>query len=43
MGKFKYLGTLANQNCMHEESKCKLNLGNACYPVFYNLVFALAI
>ena len=27
MAKFKYLGTLANQNCIHEEIKSRLNHG----------------
>jgi hypothetical protein len=28
MAKFKYLGTLANQNCIHEEIKSRLDPGN---------------
>jgi hypothetical protein len=33
--KFKYLGTtLTDQNCMQEEIKNRLNLGNVCYHSF---------
>jgi hypothetical protein len=31
VAKFNYMGTvLTHQNCMHEETKSRLNLGNAC-------------
>jgi hypothetical protein len=37
--KFKYLRTtLTDQNCMHEEIKRRLNLGNACYHSFQSLL-----
>jgi hypothetical protein len=31
VAKFKYLGTLTDQNYIHEEIKSRLNSGNACY------------
>jgi len=35
----KYLGTtLTNQNSIHEEIKCCLNSGNACYHSVQNLL-----
>jgi hypothetical protein len=31
VAKFKYLGTLKDQNCMHEGINSKINSENACY------------
>jgi hypothetical protein len=37
--KLKYLRrTLTDQNCMHEEVKSRLNLGNACYHLVHSSV-----
>jgi hypothetical protein len=37
--KFEYLGTtLTNQNDIHDEIKCRLNSGNACYYSVQNLL-----
>jgi hypothetical protein len=36
--KFKYLGTLTDQNCINEEIKSRLNSENACYHLVKNLL-----
>jgi hypothetical protein len=39
VAKFKYLvTTLTDQNCMQEEIKSRLNLGNACYHLVQSLL-----
>jgi hypothetical protein len=39
VAKFKYLGkSLTDPYCIHEDSKSKLNSGNACYHSVYSLL-----
>jgi hypothetical protein len=41
---FRYLGTAqTEQNCMHEEIKCRINPGNACYPSVQSLLSSLLL
>jgi hypothetical protein len=38
VAKFKCLGaTITDQHCMHEESKGRINSGNACYHSVHSL------
>jgi hypothetical protein len=37
VAEFKYLGTTLT-DCMHEEIKSRLNLGNACYRSVHSLL-----
>jgi hypothetical protein len=35
----KYFGTtVTNENCIQEENKSTINLGNACYLAVYNIL-----
>jgi hypothetical protein len=43
VAKFKYLGTLTDQNCIHEEIKSRLNSGNASYHSVQSFVFPPAV
>jgi hypothetical protein len=39
MANFKYLGmTTTNRNCVHEEIKSTLNVGNAYYCSFHDIL-----
>jgi hypothetical protein len=37
---FRHLGTLINENCIHEEINIRLNLGNAWYHAIQNAIFS---
>jgi hypothetical protein len=42
-GTIKYLGaTVTDENCVHEEIKSKLNMGNACYHSFERLLASVS-
>jgi hypothetical protein len=38
VAKFKYLTTLTDQNCVHEQIKSRINSGNACYNSFQSIL-----
>jgi hypothetical protein len=38
MAKFRYLGTVTNQNYICEEIKSRLDSGNVCYHSVHNLL-----
>jgi hypothetical protein len=38
VAKLKYLGTLTNQNDIHDDTKSRLSSGNACYYSVQNLL-----
>jgi len=40
VAKFKFLRTVTNQKCIHEEIRRRLYLGNACYHSLQSLVFS---
>jgi hypothetical protein len=43
VAKFKYLITVTNQNCIHEETESRLNFGNASCHSLQSLVFPFSL